>query len=51
MAQSVERPTFGLVSGHDLEVVGSGPALGSMLGVKLAWDSLSPSSLSLSLSK
>ena len=31
MAQSVESPTLGFGSGHDLRVVRLSPALGSML--------------------
>jgi len=34
VAQSVNWPTLDLGSGLDLGVVGSGPALGSMLGVE-----------------
>ena len=32
--------TLGSVLGGDLGVVGSSPALGSMLSIELAWDSL-----------
>ena len=32
VAQSVEHPTLGFGSGHDLGVVRSSPASGSMLG-------------------
>ena len=40
-AQSVERPTLDLSSGHDPRVVGSSLASGSALSVEPAWDSLS----------
>ena len=50
MAQSVEHPTPGFGSGHDLTVMRSSPRLGSTL-MELAWGSLSPSiSASVSLS-
>ena len=39
MAQSVEHPTLGFGSGHDLRVMGLSPALGSMLSGESAWDS------------
>ena len=62
MAQSVKYPALDLGSGHDLTVVGSSSASGSVLSVEPAWDSLSSSpsalrpfvlsfSLSVSLSK
>lgn len=35
------------VSGHDPKVMASGPAMGSVQGKKLAWDSFSPSAPSL----
>jgi len=49
---SVGRPPLDFGSGRGLGVVGSGPMLGSPLGVGPAWDSLSapPPLLSLSLS-
>ena len=36
VTQSIKSPTFDLGSGHDLTVVGSSPALGSVLGIKPA---------------
>ena len=43
VAQSIECPTLDFGSGYDLMVVGSSPALGSVLGMEPAWDYLSPS--------
>ena len=59
VAQSVERPTLGLGSGHHLMVRGFKPHIGLRAdSVEPAWDSLSPSlsvpprlTLSVSLSK
>ena len=54
VAQSVKRPTLDFCSGHDLTIMESSPTLGSVLGVGLAWDSLSlsaPPLITLSLSK
>ena len=42
VAQSVERLTLDFSSGHDLRVMGSSPALGSVLSMEPAWNSLSP---------
>ena len=36
MAQLVKRPTLDFNSGHDLTVMRSSPALGSVLGVEAA---------------
>ena len=41
VAQSVERPTLDFRSGHDPRVVRSRPALGSVLSMHSAWESLS----------
>ena len=43
MAQSVERPTLGFSSGHDLTVMSSSPALGPALPVRSLLAILSPS--------
>jgi len=43
VAQSLEFPTVGFGSGHDLRVVKSNPASGSELGLEPASDSPSPS--------
>ena len=58
VAQSVEHPTLDFDSGHDPRVMGSSPALGPVLSMEPAWDSLSlslcplpPLVLTLSLSK
>ena len=40
---SVEHPALDFSSGHDLMTVRSSPTSGSTLGVRSAWDSLSPS--------
>ena len=40
VAQLGQHPTRDLGSGCDLTVVGSSPTLGSVMDVKLAWDSL-----------
>ena len=45
MAQSVRHLTVDFTSGHDLMVLRSSPTLGSRLGVKPAYYSLSPSAL------
>ena len=50
MAQSVKHLTFDFGSGHDLTAMGLSPMTGSMLGMELAYYSLSPS-VCLSLSK
>jgi len=52
VVQLVKHLTLDFGSGHDLRVVRSSPALGSVLAVGPAWDSLSapPPLLSLSLS-
>ena len=50
MTQLVKHLTPNFGSGHDLRVVRLSPTLGSVLGMEPAWDSLSPSFLSLSLS-
>ena len=41
MAQSVEHPTLDFGSVHDPRVMGSSPALGPVLSMEPAWDSLS----------
>jgi len=41
VAQLVKHPTLDFSSGHDLRVIRSNPALGSVLSVEPAWDSLS----------
>ena len=41
MAQSVKHPTLDFSSGHDLQVMGWGPTMGSMLSVEPVWDSVS----------
>ena len=42
MAQSVERPTLGFGSGHDLTVRGFKPSIGLRADIaEPAWDSLS----------
>lgn len=43
MAQPVKHLILDIGSGHDLGIVRSSPMLGSMLGVELAKDSISPS--------
>ena len=43
VAQLVKGWTFDFGSGHDLTVVRSSPALGSLLSMEPAWDSPSPS--------
>ena len=42
MAQLVESPIFYFSSGYDSVVKGWSPALGSVLSLEYAWDSLSP---------
>ena len=41
VAQSLKCPALDFGSGHDLTVVSLSPMSGSVLGVDLAWDSLS----------
>ena len=47
MAQSVERLTLDLGSGHDHTVMRWSPMSGSVLGVRPAWDPFSASALPL----
>ena len=39
MAQAVKHPTLDFGSGHDLRVMRSNTALGSVLSMETAWDS------------